>query len=77
MLLFQCDVIIVICLNTVILFQVTNNIYLKTIIASSNYCWRCPWCNGYSRRKWTQRLEFKSWTRMIAFHIALIPLGKV
>ena len=25
----------------------------------------------------TRRLEFKSWTRMIAFHIALIPLGKV
>ena len=21
--------------------------------------------------------EFKSWTRLIAFHIALIPLGKV
>ena len=39
--------------------------------------WRCPWCNGYRRRKWTRRLEFKSWTRMIAFHIALIPLGKV
>ena len=28
-------------------------------------------------RKWTQRHEFKSWTRMIAFHIALIPCGKV
>ena len=37
----------------------------------------CPWCNGYRRRKWTRRYEFKSWTRMIAFHIALIPLGKV
>ena len=35
------------------------------------------WCNGYCRRKWTRRLEFKSWTRLIAFHIALIPLGKV
>ena len=23
--------------------------------------------------KWTRRLEFKSWTRLIAFHIALIP----
>ena len=21
---------------------------------------RCPWCNGYRRRKWTQRYEFKS-----------------
>ena len=38
---------------------------------------RCPWCNGYRRRKWTRRYEFKSWTRLIAFHIALIPLGKV
>ena len=39
--------------------------------------WRCRWCNGYRRRKWTRRHEFKSWTRLIAFHIALIPLGKV
>ena len=39
--------------------------------------WRCPWCNGYRRRKWTRRHEFKSWTRLIAFHIALIPSGKV
>ena len=38
---------------------------------------KCPWCNGYRRRKWTRRHEFKSWTRLIAFHIALIPLGKV
>ena len=38
---------------------------------------KCPWCNGYRRRKWTLRHEFKSWTRLIAFHIALIPLGKV
>ena len=39
--------------------------------------WRCPWCNGYHRRKWTRRHEFKSWTRLIAFHIALIPSGKI
>ena len=39
--------------------------------------WRCPWCNGYRRRKWTRRHEFKSSTRLIAFHIALIPLGKI
>ena len=38
---------------------------------------RCPWCTGYRRRKWTWWHEFKSWTRLIAFHIALIPLGKV
>ena len=35
------------------------------------------WCNGYRCRKWTQRHKFKSWMRLIAFHIALIPLGKV
>ena len=35
------------------------------------------WCNGYRRRKWTRRHEFKSWTRLIAFHIALILFGKV
>ena len=39
--------------------------------------WRGLWCNGYRRRKWTRRHEFKSWTKLIAFHIALIPLGKV
>ena len=38
---------------------------------------RCLWCNGYRRRIWTRRHEFKSWTWLIAFHIALIPLGKV
>ena len=39
--------------------------------------WRCPWCSRYRRRKWTRWYEFKSWMRLIAFHIALIPLGKV
>ena len=43
----------------------------------NSYMWRIPWCNGYRRRKWTRRYEFKSWSRLIAFHIALIPLGKV
>ena len=41
------------------------------------YIWTCPWCNGNRRRKWTRPYEFKSWTRLMAFHIALIPLGKV
>ena len=35
------------------------------------------WCNCYRRRKWTRRHKFKSWTKLIAFHIALISLGKV
>ena len=48
--------------------------HLTTIYSSS---WRCPWCNGYRRRKWTRRHEFKPSTRLIAFHIALILLGKV
>ena len=26
---------------------------------------RCPWCNGYCHRKWTQRHKFKSWMRLI------------
>ena len=38
---------------------------------------RCLWCNGYRRRKWTRRHEFKSGTRLIAYHIALIPFRKV
>ena len=42
-----------------------------------SFVWRCPWCNGYRRRKWTRRHEFKTWTRLIEFHKALIPLGKV
>ena len=41
------------------------------------FFWRWPWCNCYRRRKWIRRHEFKSWTWLIAFHIALIPLGKV
>ena len=45
--------------------------YIKQLVR------RCPWCNGYRRRKCTRRHEFKSWTKLIAFHIALIPLGKV
>ena len=56
--------------------------YLSLSIGSHIYLyksvlWMCPWCNCYRRRKWTRRNEFKFWTRLIAFHIALIPLGKV
>ena len=25
---------------------------------------------------WAQRTEFKTWARLFAFHITLIPLGK-
>ena len=52
--------------------------FLLVISSSITYTFRrCPWCNGYRRRKWTWRHEFKSWTWLIAFHITLIPLGKV
>ena len=27
---------------------------------------RCAWCNGYRRRNWTRRHEFKSWTDCIS-----------
>ena len=47
--------------------------YINTVL-----CIIClEWCNCYRRRKWTLRHEFKSCTRLIAFHIALIPLRKV
>ena len=35
-----------------------------------------PLCS-YHRRKWTQQPEFKSWTKLFAFHTVLIPLKKV
>ena len=54
-----------------------GNSVLSARLADDYISLRCPWCNGYRRRKWTRRHEFKSWTRLIAFHIALIPLGKV
>ena len=45
------------------------NIYMISLEAT--------WYNGYRRRKWTRWQEFKSWTRLIAFLIALILFGKV
>ena len=50
---------------------------IHMLIDKIKLTWRGLWCNGYHHRKWTRRNEFKSWTRLIAFHIALIPLGKV
>ena len=37
---------------------------------------KCPWCNGYRRRKWARRHEFKSWTTLIAFSQSINTLGK-
>ena len=61
---------------SIISLYTVNPIFGLNIISQYNI-WRCPWYNCYRRRKWTRWLEFKSWTRLIAFHIALIPLGKV
>ena len=38
---------------------------------------RRSWCNCYRRGKWTRWHEFKSWVILFAFHIELIPLGKL
>ena len=35
------------------------------------------WCNGYRRRIWTQRHEFKSWTIWLHFTLYTNTLGKV
>ena len=64
------------CLQVIILWIILLSVlFLVSVIFLS--LWRCSWCNDYCRRKWTRRHEFKSWTRLIAFPIALIPLGKV
>ena len=57
--------------------KVTLTLCPNTHLPSTMDLWRCPWCSRYRLRKWTRRHEFKSWTRLIAFHIVLIPLGKV
>ena len=41
-----------------------------------NMSYRRFW-NGYRRWKWIRQLEFKSWTRLFAFHITLIPFRKL
>ena len=66
--------------------------YTRILLTIWNKCWRqhptkqqlyghlpliMKWCNGYRHRIWTRWYEFNSWTRLITFHIALIPLGKV
>ena len=62
--------------NSVIMICGPVKNFKVTLISVPLFLRRYPWCNGYHRWKWTRRLEFKSWTRMIAFHIALIPMGK-
>ena len=47
----------------------------------SNLFWLCMEAfylqNYYQHRKWTQWAKFKSWNWLFAFHIVLIPLGKL
>ena len=57
----------------IIIIKINFILYMKLPLL----LWSCSWCKGYRRRKWTRQHEFKTWTRLIAFHIALIPLGKV
>ena len=64
------------CMLPSLYWKVTNENFLANRKVNKSKR-KCPWCNGYRRMKWTQQHEFKSWTRLIAFHIALIPLGKV
>ena len=45
-------------------------------LISQNLIWKCSWCNGYRRRKWTRRHKFQSWTRQIAFSHSTNTLGK-
>ena len=62
---------------TWIVWQDHKNTASKITAKFNDHLEEVLWCNGYRRRKWTRRHEFKFWTRLIAFHIALIPLGKV
>ena len=75
-------------LYLVVRFQSTGQCQVTFLLSLSDLLWprmevpvrfpsMGPWCNGYRHRIWTRRYEFKSCTRLIAFHIALIPLGKV
>ena len=60
-----------------VMYKIITDQHLVPLLRGSLVFGRCPWCNGYCCREWTWRHEFKSWTRLIAFHIALILLGKV
>ena len=54
-----------------------QSVYSTALADWSKCVYKYEWCNCDRRWKWTRRHVFKSWTRLIAFHIALIPLGKV
>ena len=70
------------CIFGFMAYQPSWVIQIRTLVVEGQW-WsylshrRCPWYNYYRHRKWTRWHEFKFWTWLIAFHIALIPLGKV
>ena len=66
-----------ICIYVYMYVYICMYTYVYMCIYIHRYIWRGSWCNGYRRRKWARQHEFKSWTRLITFHRALIPLGKV
>ena len=66
--------------NQIVIFRCRNRlIWMNAIFHNHHHhhIMEVPWCSRYRCRNWTRRHEFKSWTRLIAFQIALIPLGKV
>ena len=37
--------------------------------------WRCPWCNGYRRRKWTRRVQMLDETDCISHNTNTLGKG--
>ena len=56
--------------------SVISGKYLDRKLCINKIFRRCPWCNGYRRRKWTRRHEFISWRKLIAFSHSTNTLGK-
>ena len=54
-----------------------SHTHTHTQIYTHTHIHQYGWCNDYRRRKWTRWHAFKSWMRLIAFHIALISFPKV
>ena len=47
----------------------------QPLCANNTISRRCPWCNGYRRRNWTRRHEFKSWTDCISHNTNTLGKG--
>ena len=49
--------------DTIHIIYMQHNVSLTVLSAVTHIItlnWRCPWCNGYRRKKWTRQHEFKS-----------------